>query len=217
MTRPPHGRWTFGTLPGGGGNPARDDPGGLVVKFGGSLLARSDWPDLARDLLAGFAPATPCTFVVGGGAVVDGLRALDAVVRGEDRLVHGLAIDGMGITARYVAGILGLPLVALPLGRSEEVRRGSPPPECGGAILDMAAWLGSAARRQATIPPSWTVTSDTLAAHVAAEHRLGLLLAKSVAPPTVGSLDALAGAGWIDAAFPETARTAAGFSWCAPT
>lgn len=216
MTCPPHGRWTFGTLPGESRDPAKHDPGGLVVKFGGSLLARRDWPDLARDLLSGFAPATPCTFVVGGGAVVDGLRALDATVRGEDRLVHGLAIHGMGITARYVAGILGLPLVTLPLGGSGEVRPGSPPPRCGGAVLDMAAWLGSTPRRQATIPPSWTVTSDTLAAHVAVEHRLGLLLAKSVAPPALGSLEALAGAGWIDAAFPETARTAAGLSWCAP-
>lgn len=212
MSRSLHGRWTFGTLPGSVCGPTRGDLVGLVVKFGGSLLARRDWPELARDLLAGFDPAMPCTFVVGGGVVVEGLRALDAVVRSEDRLAHRLAIDGMGITARYVAGILGVPLVTLPLRRS-----GAPsPPECRGAILDMAAWLESTPQRGTTIPPSWTVTSDTLAAHVAGVHRLGLLLAKSVAPPTADSLEALSAAGWIDAAFPQPAREVTALRWCSP-
>lgn len=196
--------------------PHGGDAAGLVVKVGGSLFGRSDWPALARDLLDVLGSALPCTFVIGGGAVVDGLRAIDARVRGDDRLVHRLAIDGMGITARYVANVLGLPLVTVPRTSAGNAGRGSSHAARDGAILDMAAWLDAMPEREAAIPHSWSVTSDTLAAHVAAAHHLGLLLAKSVPPPPGDSLEDLARTGWIDAAFPGAANAAAGLSWCAP-
>ena len=211
MTRSTRGRWTFGTLPGAVGRPVGEAPGGLVVKFGGSLLERGDWPDLARDLLATLDPMTRLTVVIGGGAIVEGLRAIDAAVPGDERVVHRLAIDGMGITARYVAAILDVPLVAAPLPAD---RAAPPPASC--AVLDMAAWLESAPDRDASIDRSWRVTSDSLAAHVASAHGLGLLLAKSVPPSTAESLMALARSGWVDAAFPGAARAVEGISWCAP-
>lgn len=213
MTRSPRGRWTFGTLPGAVRRPAGEEPGGLVVKFGGSLLGRSDWPDLVRDLLATLDPMLRCTLVIGGGAVVEGLRSIDAAVPGGEHLVHRLAIDGMGITARYAASILGMPLVAAPLHAD---RAGGASPPAPRAVLDMAAWLESMPERDASIDRSWRVTSDSLAAHVASAHRLGLLLAKRVPPPAAESLMALARSGWVDAAFPGAASVLAGLSWCAP-
>ena len=68
-------RWLHGVLRGG----AMDASGGpLVVKVGGSLLARPRWGESIAELLA-FLPRR-CTVVVGGGPVVDGLRVIDAAV-----------------------------------------------------------------------------------------------------------------------------------------
>lgn len=176
---------------------------GTVIKFGGSLLGRADWPRLARSLVAEATPdSAPCLLVVGGGAVVEGLRALDATVAGDAALLHRLAIDGMGLTARYVADRLGLALA-------------TEPPRAGPAVLDVAGWLAAAAPRSADLPPSWDTTSDSLAARVATLHGWSLRLAKSV-PPPAATLDGLAAEGWLDRAFPRVARDLSAIEWRAP-
>lgn len=189
--------WLGGTLESGG--PARPLPGLAVVKFGGALLERADWPALARALLAEF-PA--CVLVVGGGSVVEGLRTLDATAPGDPAVVHRLALDGMGITARFVAARLRLEIVAAPVDR-------------GAAVLDMAAWLGAAPARHDGLARSWSVTSDSLAARVAGVHAAGLVLAKRVPPPAC-DLAAAAAAGWVDASFPDVARGLTALAWRAP-
>lgn len=176
-----------------------------MVKFGGSFFGRPDWPTLARALAAGADAAAPRTFVVGGGPVVDGLREIDRVLGGDDRLFHELAIAGMGITARLFAATLGLPLVP------------RPPREEGPAatVLDMAGWIAEEPARLEGLPASWGVTSDSLAATVAACHGSGLLLAKRGPPPAEG-LSALAAAGWIDPSFPVATRGVPWLGWVTP-
>jgi aspartokinase-like uncharacterized kinase len=89
-------------------------------------------------------------------------------------------------------------------------------------VLDMAGWLAADPARGEGIPASWSVTSDSLAAIVAATHACDLLLAKSVPPPRPPgaaretNLASLAGLGWVDGWFPEAAAGVARVRWAAP-
>lgn len=181
-------------------------PSLVVLKVGGSLLARPDWPTLVHRLVAARGPGA-CCLVVGGGAVVDGLRTLDRAVPQSPRLMHALAIDAMRLTARLVAATVDLPLAAVP------------PQDGSVAVLDVPGWL-QAGSWIAPLPAGWQVTSDSIAACVSVTHGASLLLAKSVPPPPCpGDLDrvsALAQAGWVDEYFPAAALSLATIEWAAP-
>lgn len=189
--------WSFGVVR-GVTEPARlHSP---VLKVGGSLLLRHDWPTLVRALVAMLDHPL---VVVGGGAVVDGLRAIDAASPRPDWLMDDLAIDAMSLTARLVAHALDLTVASSPHGRMP-------------TVLDVAMWL-----RETPDPPglpaSWDVTSDSIAAALAEATGRGLVLAKSAPPPTeAASLQLLAGSGWVDAWFPEAIGPTAEVAWAAP-
>lgn len=188
--------WRTGTIRGAAG--AVQGP--VVIKFGGSLLARGAWPGELRAVLSRFTG--PVTVVVGGGRIVDELRALDAVYPLPVATSHRLAIDAMGITARLVAEATHLPLVVEPAATRE------------ATILDVPAWLAKG-DRLAGLPEGWHVTSDSIAAFVAATLGARLVLAKSVPPPP-GELAAAAAAGWVDEFFPVAASGLSEIAWIAP-
>lgn len=175
----------------------------LVAKLGGSLLTRPRWPEELELLLSGLQ--RPLLLIVGGGTVVDGLRAIDVAAPQPPRLMHRLAIEAMRLTGAIVAESLTLPVVTT----TDDAH--------AAAILDVAAWL--ATHTAAThLPENWTVTSDSLAAVVADSIDADLLLVKSVSPPTAAhDLEALAAAGWVDAVFPTAAHGVAGIEWAVPT
>jgi len=177
-----------------------------VVKVGGSLLSRPGWPALVGGLLSA-QPGRPLCVVVGGGAVVDGLRLFDRAAPADAQLMHTLAIDAMRLTARLVAARIGLPLSAAPVGSG------------GCAVLDVPAWLAGEPRA-AELPVGWEVTSDSIAALVALVHGGGLLLAKSLPPPCPPRLEKglrpLAEAGWVDDYFPTAAASLHEIAWAAP-
>jgi aspartokinase-like uncharacterized kinase len=168
----------------------------LVVKLGGSLLARTAWATTIADLLA--EQVHPYLLVVGGGPIVDGLRAIDAAAPQSAAAMHWRAIEAMGITARVVAEALGLPLVRSPSGGAH-------------GVLDVPEWL----RGYASLPVGWHVTSDSIAAVAARAAGAGLLLVKSV-PPPVQDLEVAAAAGWVDPHFPTVAATLDQITWAAP-
>ena len=182
----------------------------LVVKFGGSLLRRDDWPDLLRSLVEPIRSRCVAV-VVGGGAVVDSIRRLDAAVVFEPAVSHRLAIDAMGITARLVAGSIGWPLSA------------DIPTTTSPGVIDVPSWLDKAGRFD-RLPTGWHVTSDSIAAFIAAETSGNLLMAKSAAPPdTAMHPDPVAasaltgwGDGWVDGWFPSAAARVARIDWAAP-
>lgn len=177
-----------------------DDQRLLVVKPGGSLLTRPRWPKELELLLSGLQ--RPVLLIIGGGAVVDGLRAIDAAAAQPPALMHRLAIEAMRLTATIVAESLSLPIVTT----ANDAH--------AAAILDVASWL---ATHTAPLPEDWTVTSDSLAAIVAAAIDADLLLIKSVPPPeATDDLQALSAAGWVDQAFPMAAHGVAGIEWAAP-
>jgi aspartokinase-like uncharacterized kinase len=185
--------WRHGVLRGG----AEIRPAGpLIVKLGGSLLARTAWATTIVDLLA--EQIRPHLLVVGGGPVVDGLRAIDAAAPQPAAAMHWWAIEAMGITARIVAEALGLPLVRSPSGAAQ-------------GVLDVPAWL----RGDASLPIGWHVTSDSIAAVAARAAGAGLLLVKSV-PPPADDLATAAAAGWVDPHFPAVAADLDQITWAAP-
>jgi len=174
-------------------------PAGCIVKLGGSLLGRPGWPDAIATLVAELRPTL---VVVGGGRVVDGLRAIDAAGRQPAALMHELAIDCLSLTARLLADAIGLPVV-----RGADATTG---------VLDAAAWLRDE-EAAALLPAGWHVTSDSIAAVVARVTARRLVLAKSTPPPIGGGdLAALAAAGWIDDHFPTAAAAVTGIDWAAP-
>jgi 5-(aminomethyl)-3-furanmethanol phosphate kinase len=187
--------WQSGLLRAAAGGHAR----GSVVKFGGSLLARPGWVDEIRDVVR--RSDGPASVIVGGGALVDGLRAIDAASPLPAALTHRLAIDALGLTARLAAEATGLPLV---------VAHGAAP----AAILDVPAWLTVGARWR-SLPVGWHVTSDSIAALVAAVSGAALVLVKSVSPPA-DDVAAAAAAGWLDPHFPLAAEGVATIRWTAP-
>ena len=205
LARPAKG-WQGGVLRGlrGADDLSLPVAGLVVLKFGGSLLSRPDWPALLASLMAACGSRS-CCLVVGGGTVVDGLRVLDRAVPQSPQLMHDLAIDAMRLTARLVAAAMSLPLAA------------TPPDDDGAVVLDVPAWLGIGSRAT-TLPVGWHVTSDAIAARVAVEHGGSLLLAKSVPPPPCpgDQLATLARAGWVDDHFPAAAGPLSTIEWAAP-
>jgi len=173
--------------------------GGIVLKVGGSLLAHPRWPRLVAALVA-CQPVAP-TIVVGGGDVVEALRRLDAACQQPAGVMHELAIAAMDVTAGLVSRSLDVPLADRPAtGRTVVLRSG--------------AWLATDGRG-GRLPHDWSVTSDSIAATVAAEQDALLLLAKSV-PPNGVDLDRLAACGWVDRYFPVAARPLRRIGWAAP-
>lgn len=189
------GAWRCGEL-----RVAADPVERWVVKFGGSLLLRRRWPQELVELVAGLPGAV--TVVVGGGPLVDGLRAVDAACPRPAHVMHALAIEAMGITARLVAEATALPLAAAASA------------VCGRAVLDAPAWLTTPARRD-RLPVGWHVTSDSIAAAVAHETAAGLLLAKR-RPPPVTDLAELVAAGWVDPYLPAAAKPLIAVAWAVP-
>lgn len=200
--------WQWGDLREGGdprGRPA------LVVKLGGSLLARDDWPVLVRSLMlscesgTGLDIARRMTFVVGGGSRVDVIRRLDRAIGLDAHVSHRLAIDAMGTTARLVAETMAWPLVVSADGAA------------GPRILDVPRWLDADGRLE-RLPVGWHVTSDSIAAVVADEMSGDLLLLKSSPPPrSAGEAVAEAAAvGWVDEWFPIAATRLTRIAWAAP-
>ena len=175
----------------------------LVMKVGGSLLNRSRWPILLGDLIAAeSAGQRPVHLIVGGGPLVDGLRQLDRAEPQPAEQMHRLAIAAMSLTADIVAQRLGLTCV-------------TDFTSAGPSVLDISHSSACLAAITA-LPCSWTVTSDSIAAAVAASINAELLLVKSVAP-SGSAIEPLVEAGWLDGYFVTASSSLTTIRWAAPT
>jgi 5-(aminomethyl)-3-furanmethanol phosphate kinase len=178
-----------------------------VVKLGGALLSSRDLPARLRAWLATEAAARSdahIVLIIGGGRLVDALREIDAVTPLEDATAHWLAIDLMDVAARIVEAALPDLFATSDFGELE--RRIA----CPGLTLFRPSRFLAAFEPNSPglrLPPSWSVTSDSIAARLAivlaAEE---LILIKSTSPPDDGSrldLTALSDAGYVDAFLPR--------------
>ncbi|HWE39206.1 MAG TPA: uridylate kinase [Isosphaeraceae bacterium] len=171
-----------------------------IVKVGGSLL---DWPELPGRLSEALRPREhePSILIVGGGRVADVVRGLDRAHALGDERAHALALRALDLSARLLAAIVpGLEVVET-TAEALAMVRGSLP------VLATRRFLDEDDRGGDPLPRSWDVTTDSIAARVAA--RLGaaeLLLVKSAPLPPGADRREAARLGLVDPAFPAVAR-----------
>lgn len=174
-----------------------------VVKLGGSLSDAATLPGWL-ETLAGLGGRV--VLVPGGGPFADQVRAAQRRWRFDDRTAHRMALLAM---EQY-----GLMLAALhPALRPARSAR-----EIGAARRAglVPVWLPSAmALGRPEIAESWEVTSDSLAAWLAA--RIGLrrvVLVKSAAVPDDAPAAALVASGLVDPLLPAMLRAGRVAGWC---
>jgi hypothetical protein len=199
-----------------------------VIKLGGSLL---DDPQLVPRLRAGLARQPPAAngILVGGGRLVDALRVYDELhgirrmgfqpVRSYkheaqaselcrsdslacascsyEKLLHWLAIRAMSLNAELLSALLPESQLCA-IWPAEE--------HAGLWIIDPWPVLRTAdAAGELLLPHSWDVTSDSIAAWLAARSASELVLLKSTLPASC-TLTSAAAEGYVDRYFPQAAQ-----------
>jgi aspartokinase-like uncharacterized kinase len=183
-------------------------PGLAVIKVGGSLL---DWPELPgrlTEFLNGRRarmPAERAVLIAGGGPAADLIRLLDQVHGLGDRTAHVLALHALDLTAIMLAAILPR---SSPVDRIEAL---STAWDAGDIPILVPRSILSAIDRSGSgfnpLPESWDVTSDTIAARIAAYLEAeSLILLKSASVPVGTSRAAAARLGLVDPILPLAAR-----------
>jgi aspartokinase-like uncharacterized kinase len=165
----------------------------VVVKVGGSLY---DVPDLGSRLGRWLKELGRCRVVLvpGGGPTADVIRTLDHCHGLGDERAHWLALRALTLNAWFLATLLPHAVV------TDDPTSGPP----GSlAILDAHAFAQADEGRPWALPHSWTVTSDALAARVAAVAGARLILLKSVTVPDGLDWRAAERLGMVDAAFAD--------------
>ena len=150
-----------------------------VVKVGGSLY---DHPGLAAGLRA-YLPtlSPPVVLVPGGGPLADAVRTLDAVHRLGEAVAHRVALRSLSAAAEFLRALVG----DLP----------------GVLVLDPFELLAD----DDSLPHTWAVTTDSIAAEVARRSEARLVLLKSVDIPPGANWRTAAECGWVDGHFPTAA------------
>lgn len=176
-----------------------DALGVRVIKLGGSLL---ELPALAARFRAWLEGQTPAVnlLIVGGGPIVESIRTLDRLHGLGDEAAHWLAIRAMGLSAEVVARLL--PEAALVKCLNEVELEGTSPQLY---LFEVQEFMQDDARNSASpLPASWQVTSDSIAACVAAHvGARELVLLKSALPEGTITLQSLAQSGYVDEYFPQ--------------
>ena len=156
-----------------------------VVKIGGSLHDASRLPRVVRRV-ADFPHAS--AVVPGGGVFADRVRSSQRRWRFDDRCAHAMALLAMRQYGYLLAALGAFETVtdirALATGAAPRV------------------WLPDEAALQEELPPSWDLTSDSIAAWLACRLEADwLVLVKPVAFTSAASAVEL-----VDAAFVDTVK-----------
>lgn len=162
----------------------------LVIKLGGSHAASA----LLRPWVDAIAASDNVVLVPGGGPFADTVRAMQPVIGYDDHAAHDMALMAMAQFGRALSGMCDR-LVYCDDLRSLRAME--------GCIPVWSPWpgLGDAP----DIPPSWDITSDSLALWLACEvDAKAVVLVKHRTAPSVGP-DILADEGIVDRAFPAFA------------
>ncbi len=167
-------------------------PGLWVIKLGGSL-ARS--PALRGWLGAIAAGGGRLVVVPGGGSFADEVRAVQRHVSFDDATAHRLALLAM---EQYGLMLCGLQPELRPANSRAQIARAL---RAGGVPV----WLPTRmAIGQPDIPENWDVTSDSLAAWLAAKIQAdALILVKSVPVAASTTIEDLVRLGIVDPLLPD--------------
>lgn len=171
-------------------------PSFRVIKFGGSLL-KTDSVARLPIWLAEQEDATNVV-IVGGGPFVDVIREFDELLGLATDVTHWLSVRAMSLTAEIVSHqIRGAEIVT-----SLDSLRGISADFCLFAVEEFLRNIDS--RSASPLPRGWDVTSDSIAARVAAEIAAReLVLIKSCLPAANLNWQQLAASGYVDNYFPE--------------
>lgn len=174
-----------------------------VVKLGGSYAL---YPHLAVAVGAIVAAAKPVVVVPGGGPFVDAVREAQGPMGYDDAAAHRMALLGMCQFAEAVAALHNRLCTTNSIAAMRDVL-------AHGQIPVWSPW--SMADGLETLPESWDITSDSLAAWLAGKLRAArLVLLKSVpAPAEEISAAAAAEEGVVDVQFPAFLRLAGLSAW----
>ena len=176
-----------------------------VLKFGGSLLHQPGWRDALVHWVAGVRD--PTVIVPGGGVFADAVRQAQDALGFDDAAAHEMAILAMAQTAC----VLRSACPVLPLAATPEAI------EAAWLTHPVVVWQPTV---MPDTPASWAITSDSLAAWLAARVRATeLLLVKSCELPqpartqgvgteALATWEAWARAGAVDPGFASWARAA---------
>ena len=169
----------------------------VVVKVGGSLLGWPPLPARLGEYLEARA-GDRIVVVVGGGPAADWIRDLDRLHGLGPGRSHALALRSLDLSAHVLSALLPTLAVVDSIASF-------------GAIWEAGRLPLLAPRRFADgddpLPHSWDVTTDTIAARLAA--RLGaseLALLKSAPLPEGANPVEAARLGLVDRAFPEASK-----------
>jgi len=168
-----------------------------VAKLGGSLLTMDDLPmQFARWRDAGFHGRR--VLVIGGGRPADAVRDVDDRFGLDESAAHWLAIRAMQLNAHLFATVLADVQLVESVAACENVWARS-----RVALIDPLPWLLDEQARGIAIPHRWSFTSDSVAAHVAAQLGAATLtMLKSVLPAQVTTRAQAAAVNLVDADFP---------------
>jgi aspartokinase-like uncharacterized kinase len=170
-------------------------PSSLVIKVGGSLY---DLPDLGSRLQTWLDQFCGRLVVIvpGGGAIADVVRHLDRCYRlGEER-AHWLALRGLHLNAHFLASLLPGFVVGGKPGNSRKQ-----------LILDAFSFAVDDEDQPGSLPHSWSVTSDSIAARAAVVFQASeLVLLKSVDDTGCFDWEKAAQNGLVDRYFPQVVR-----------
>lgn len=163
-----------------------------VIKLGGSLAGSTH---LAGWLDALAACGGRAIIVPGGGPFADAVRAAQATMGFDDAAAHAMALLAMEQFGLALANLRPGFTVATSAAAVRRVLRDGNVPVWAPAAMVL---------RVSDIPPSWDITSDSLAAWLAGRFGVRrLVLVKHAAPESPASAVDLAARGVVDPAFPR--------------
>jgi 5-(aminomethyl)-3-furanmethanol phosphate kinase len=178
----------------------------IVVKLGGSLAEAESLRGWLDALESGRGRAV---VVPGGGVFADAVRGEQRQHGFSDRAAHGMALLAM---EQYALMLADLAAALVPSRTLAEMRDAL---DAGAVPVWLPATMACA---DASIPPSWEVASDSLAAWLGRQLEAArLVLVKSVAAPAPLDAAVLAARGMVDRAFPSfLAESRLALDWVGP-
>jgi aspartokinase-like uncharacterized kinase len=191
-----------------------------ILKVGGSVLTLPDLVDRLQHVIQKFGIAGP-VLVTGGGSAADTIRRLQPICGLSSEVAHWLAIDSMTQNAQWLAR-LHRQIVCVPDRDSAQAAIVSgllPALHCTAFLrheelpLEDSSAAAPQIMTECRLPCSWSVTSDSIAAWIAARWPAARLWMLKSCDAGASDLKTLAKEGRVDRFFPHVAAELSELHW----